>query len=189
MPEGSSTSLTVLDAIHPKLSEALIASAVDEPSKAYFDSLRGRGTHDPLMAGFKFIRPDEAGEPDTPSEEPAEPDPVFFWFFFPLARNRVAWEATTGSGCATYFFRAEPTVAQAVASLTRGLAQVNFRREPVYLPDDSLDQQPRFHRYAIAARKLPDLRTLRSAFLGRAIHSSPENWLSQVESLLGAREL
>ena len=70
----------------------------------------------------------------------------------------------------------------AVARLTRGLALVNFRREPVYLPDASLEQQPRFHRYAIGARKLPDLRALRAAYVGRAIHSSPENWLSQVKS-------
>ena len=40
---------------------------------------------------------------------------------------------------------------------TRGLALVNFRREPVYLPDESLEQEPRFRRYAIGCRKLADL--------------------------------
>jgi hypothetical protein len=34
---------------------------------------------------------------------------------------------------------------------------VNFRREPVYLPDESLEQEPRFRRYAIGCRKLADL--------------------------------
>jgi hypothetical protein len=60
---------------------------------------------------------------------------------------------------------------------------VNFRREPVYLPDESLDRQPRYHRYAIGARKLPDLRALRGAFLGRAIHSAPEEWAEQAAKI------
>ena len=60
---------------------------------------------------------------------------------------------------------------------------MNFRREPVYLPDDSLERQPRFHRYAIGCRKLPDLRTLRAAFLGRAIHSSLDAWTAQVDAI------
>jgi hypothetical protein len=46
----------------------------------------------------------------------------------------------------------------------------------VYLPDESLEQQPRFHRYAIGARKLADLRALRAAYVGRAIHSTVEEW-------------
>jgi hypothetical protein len=81
--------------------------------------------------------------------------PLFFWYFFPFARNVVAWEATTGTGRATYFFRADPPVEPAVARLTRGLALFNFRREPIYLPDTSLDQQPRFQRYAIGGAHTP----------------------------------
>jgi hypothetical protein len=78
-------------------------------------------------------------------------------------------------------------VEDAVARLTRGLALVNFRREPVYLPDSSLEQQPRYHRYAIGARKLADLRDLRASMLGRAMHSSPEKWSAQVEAIVNGR--
>ena len=94
----------------------------------------------------------------------------------------MAWEATTGSGRATYFFDAPPPVDQAIAHLTRGLALVNFRREPVYLPDESLEQQQRFRRYAIGCRKLPDLRMLRAAFRGRALHTSLEAWTALVDA-------
>ena len=73
----------------------------------------------------------------------------------------------------------------AVARLTRGLALVNFRREPIYLPDLSLQQESRFRRYAIGARKLGDLRALRAAYVGRAIHSSLEAWQTQVLSSTG----
>jgi hypothetical protein len=194
MPEGRSASLAALNAIHPKLGDALIAHAIDEPLKPYFDALRSRATQDPLMAGFKFISPvahasacsiDTRVDVSEEQPEPGHPEsPLFFWFFFPLPRNLVAWEATTGSGRATYFFRAETPTATAVDALTRGLALINFRREPVYLPDASLEEQPRYHRYAIGARKLPDLRRLRAAYAGRAIHSSFETWTSQVNTFL-----
>ena len=225
MPEGRSVPLATLAAVHPRIPETLVARAVDRPLRPYFDALASRAVKDSLMVGFKFIREDEANEPSEPEpaeesetsaqgpeeavpEEPAaegkELDPLFFWFFFPLRNgaggqaNVAAWEASTGSGRATYFFRlvapeaagtlADPTrapemVEESVARITRGLALVNFRREPVYLPDEALERQPRFHRYAIGCRKLPDLSALRAAMLGRAIHSSLEKWGAQVESI------
>ena len=198
MPEGRSVPLAALGAIHPKLPDALIARAVDAPLRPYFEALSARSESDALITGYKLIRPDEeqpaeedetqdAAAPAAPPETGGQADkdekpPLFFWFFFPLPGGRVAWEATTGSGRATYFFDAAPPVDQAVARLTRGLALVNFRREPVYLPDESLERQPRFRRYAIGCRKLPDLRALRAAFRGRAIHTSLDAWTAQVEA-------
>lgn len=214
VPEGRSAKLSTLAAIHPKLVEVLLARAVSAPLKPYFDVLRSRAVADSVMVGYKFIRaedeeaPEDVGAEDVAAadEAPAadEENPLFFWFFFPLASangysNVVAWEASTGSGRATYFFRIVPpdssaaladavhapeVVEAAVMHLTRGLALVNFRREPIYLSDDSIEQQQRFHRYAIGARKLPDLRRLRAAFLGRAIHSSIDKWGAQVDSIL-----
>ena len=181
MPEGRSVALAALQAVHAKLPDALIAQAVDEHLRPYFDKLRARSQGDSLMTGFKFIRPDEDDEQER-AEDKQEESPLFFWFFFPLAGGRVAWEATTGSGRATYFFEAPPPVEQAIAHITRGLALVNFRREPVYLSDESLAQQQRFRRYAIGCRKLPDLRTLRASFRGRAMHTSIEAWMAQVEA-------
>ena len=193
MPEGRSVPVAALRAIHPKLPDALVARAVDALLRPYFDALSARSESDALLTGYKLIRPDEeqpaeedeavyAAAPAEAPETKQEGPPLFFWFFFPLPGGRVAWEATTGSGRATYFFDAAPPVDQAVARLTRGLALVNFRREPVYLPDESLERQARFRRYAIGCRKLPDLRTLRAAFRGRAIHTSLDAWIAQVEA-------
>jgi hypothetical protein len=72
----------------------------------------------------------------------------------------------------------------ALAELNRALVLLNFRREPIYLSDEALETQPRFRRYAIACRKLPELRRLRAAFLGRAIHTTVEAWGKQVEEIL-----
>lgn len=178
MPEGRSAALTDLASIDPRLPEALVARAVDESLRPYFDALRGRAQGQ-LFAGFKFIQPDQ--EP----EEDEDRLPLFFWFFFPLPGNLLAWEATTGTGRATYFFRHGGDVAGTVRQLTRGLALINFRREPVYLPDHSLEEQPKYRRYAIGARKLPELRALRASYAGRAIHSSLEEWTSTLEGIHG----
>jgi len=148
----------------------------------------------------------------APAEEAVEgatveKEPILHWFFFPLATrpvaprpgNLVAWEATSRGGRATYFFRLLPgeqapqledstragaLVDAAVRQLNRALVLLNFRREPIYLSDEKLELTPRYRRYAIACRKLPELRRLRASFLGRAIHTSPEAWLKQVESFL-----
>ena len=148
---------------------------------------------------------DDAGSnaPDADEDSPE----VLYWFFFPIAGksggnepgNVVAWEASSRGGRATYFFRLldpakaaelkDPAKAPAVLEagirrLNRVLGMLNFRRRPIYLSDDDLDMNPKYHRYAIAARQIPELREVRASFLGRAIHSSHEAWQKQVEVIL-----
>jgi hypothetical protein len=43
------------------------------------------------------------------------------------------------------------------------------------------EAQPRLHRYTIGARRLPDLRKLRAALAGRAIHCTIERVGLQVD--------
>jgi hypothetical protein len=176
MSEGRSAALDELAAIDARVPDTLIGRAVDENLRPYFEGLRERAAG-PLFAGFKFLRAE-----NEQSEE--ENGPLFFWFFIPMPGKLAAWEATTGSGRATYFFRTGDDLAGTVHRITRGLALINFRREPVYLPDSSLEQQPKFRRYAIGARRLPELRELRAAYAGRAIHSTFNEWLHKVNELL-----
>jgi hypothetical protein len=140
----------------------------------------------------------EMSDADADADAPQ----VLYWFFFPMAakggsapNNVVAWEASSQSGRATYFFRlteageeglgnATAAIEQGVARITRVLGLVNFRRRPIYLSDSDLTGKAKFHRYAIAARKIADLRAVRAAFLGRAIHSSLEAWRDQVDGIL-----
>jgi hypothetical protein len=139
---------------------------------------------------------DDGGE-SAPDSDASGPD-TLYWFFFPLAAKSgsldpsgvVAWEASSRGGRATYFFRVlaeRPSAAGLEAGihrLNRVLGLLNFRRRPIYLSDDELERDPKFHRYAIAARRMPEVREVRAAFLGRAIHSSLEAWQSQVKTIL-----
>jgi hypothetical protein len=150
---------------------------------------------------------DSADDRGASTDADADAPQTLYWFYFPMAAksgggfaNVVAWEASSRGGRATYFFRlvdqgsapalsdsktASEAVAGALRRLDRVLGILNFRRRPIYLSDDELERDPRFHRYAIAARRIPELREVRAAFLGRAIHSSFETWKAQVEKILG----
>jgi hypothetical protein len=52
------------------------------------------------------------------------------------------------------------------AAGARLISLINFRCESVYLPEQCLEQQSKFHPYAIGTRKLPDLRALRATYPG-----------------------
>ncbi|HUA16283.1 MAG TPA: hypothetical protein VMG31_13385 [Verrucomicrobiae bacterium] len=218
--EGRSASMVKLAAIHKQIPAALAGNAIDKDLKPYHDKLAALSAPSAIYAGFKLIRPeaddnalvtpDEAGTQDddsvnAPDADLAAPE-TLYWFFFPLVRsgtsalsNVVAWEASSRSGRATYFFRlVDPSQAAQLADVGRAvsvldaairrlnsvLAMLNFRRLPIYLSDDELAMDPRFHRYAIAARRLPEVREARASFLGRALHSSLEAWQSQADSII-----
>jgi hypothetical protein len=195
----------VVDARLRPCYDALSMLSGKEGTFTGFKIIRPEAEDEAAEAGDGGDAGDEA-EADQPSSEaehgagrPTSQDhPVLHWFFFRLVppastEPMLAWESTSRGGRATYVFReavlsrsgaASPE--QAVDALSAGLALVNFRREPIYLPGASLETQPRFHRYAIAARRLPELRALRAAFVGRAIHASADAWRRQLAALLGS---
>lgn len=219
--EGSSAPLAKLAAIHKQIPVALAANAVDKDLKPYYDLLAARAADGMGYAGFKLIRAEdgetgngaerealsdaESADNDAPDADAAAPN-TLYWFFFPLTRlgsaalsNVIAWEASSRSGRATYFFRlVDPAQAAVLADATRAasvvdtsvrrlnrvLAMLNFRRRPIYLSEDDLTTDPKFHRYAIAARRLSEVREVRASFLGRALHSSVEAWQAEVASIV-----
>lgn len=109
-------------------------------------------------------------------------------------QNESKEPATTG---ATYFFRlmGRNEFAQAkdeerskqlddfILNLNRAMIDINFRREPIYLSDYQLDST-RYTQYRFAIQNIPSLRLLRNLFIGRVIHSSLEQWKSDISSLL-----
>ena len=211
MREGQPTSFGNLNSVNTKIERALCANIVDAQLKPYCDALGGLGPAGGAYTGFKFIREEEEESPAaeesseatsetseaTPPQETRVADedqePVLHWFFFPLSNpaggepKLVAWEAASRGGRATYFFRLTPgeSLDAAIAQLNRALVLLNFRRAPIYLSNEKLETDPRYRRYAIACRKLPELRRLRSNFVGRAIHTSLDAWRKQVEGFLG----
>jgi hypothetical protein len=215
MREGASTPIADLRSIHRLIEPSLLERVVDGVQRPYLRDLLAWGRPDAWQAGFKIVRPDTDAETE-PDAEAVEDDPagadaasmpvdkspvadavldagdglqVLYWFLVPSSDGtRVAWEATSRGGRATYVFRLPPAtsaaaVSQAIASLNDGLVALNFRREPVYLKADTLESDVRYRHYAIAVRKIPELGVVREAFVGRSIHRSRAAWRKQLEAL------
>lgn len=132
----------------------------------------------------------------------------YLWFLIPICSddprlpgNAIAMEAVTGdgSGKATYFFRIKPRHIYArglhsneeiiedsgiiIKEINRAMLAINFRREPIYLPENQLKEGVNL-RYKTAFQKLSSLQRLRELFIGRVIHSNPEQWQKDVLDLL-----
>jgi len=113
--------------------------------------------------------------------------------------NALAFEASSGEdeGRATYFFRIwsrkdfplpdakemEQQADRIAQELAEGLNAINFRREPIYLTEEALSN-PERSRYRYAIMRIPQLRLLRERFIGKVMHSSPEQWKEDVAALL-----
>jgi hypothetical protein len=109
-------------------------------------------------------------------------------------------DLAAAGGNATYFFRiaeakdyshlaGDPVrldmeTDRIVHELGQLMLDINFRREPIFLSDQKLKTDPQYAKYRYAAQKIPSLRKLRRLFIGRVIHSSFEQWKSDVASLL-----
>ncbi|HKU49905.1 MAG TPA: hypothetical protein VJP79_08145 [Nitrososphaera sp.] len=100
-------------------------------------------------------------------------------------------------GKATYFFRAmdrkdypasniealNSSADSMISEINQFMLDINFRREPIMLSDEQL-QEPKYARYRYAIQKIPSLAHLRKVFIGRVIHSSLDQWKSDVAELL-----
>jgi hypothetical protein len=78
----------------------------------------------------------------------------------------------------------QPTLKSAARRLDQAFVALNFRREPIYPTDESIEMENRYHRYAISCRKVGALQNARHSFLDRAIHTSIDGWQKQVETIL-----
>ena len=157
---------------------------------------------DTTVASSPTPAPDAGSAADDDGEDGVQPDSAKAqtWFFCPLSRdgapiNAVAQEVTSEAGHATYFFRLlEPAsfaalkgedlavaVSKSLMRLNRGLATLNFRRQPIYLSEDAI-QQGAFAMYRVALRRLDYLQWIRQAFLGRAIHN--DSWEQQATAIV-----
>lgn len=196
MREGRAARRADLEAISPALwagLETRLANAGAAETYSYLSSIADTSR---IAVGLKRgLSGDRTGE--------------YVWFLAPVLSadskkpgNAIVMEAYAlgeePKAYATYVFRMLPraqyaagaTEAQlaaaadtAIETVNRCMIETNFRREPIYLPEDKL-LDPRYLRYWFAVRRLPGLRWLREHFVGRAIHSSPEEWRAALDVLL-----
>jgi hypothetical protein len=185
MQEGEAVSIKEIKALSPELSSALEKKMEDFGIKEEYDYLKSMADEEEIALGFK------KGLMGALSGD-------YLWFLIPITKpgNVIAMESTTekGSGKSTYFFRLvsrkgyngaelRKEAGTLINTINKAMIEINFRREPIYLPDEKLEE-PEYAKYRFAVEKMPALKTLRSMFIGRVSHSSPEQWKKDVGDLL-----
>jgi len=194
MKEGKAARRTEIESVSPELWIELEKKLEAFSIKEEYNFLKSRSQQDKICIGLKRgLLGDLTGE--------------YIWFLIPIYSinpeepgNAVAMEATTGEGDgrATYFFRIVSRKDYAnfkniedlhretdkfIKRINRCMLAINFRREPIYLPDEKLDK-PQYAKYKFSIQKISLLQTLRKLFIGRTIHFSPEQWKHDVIELL-----
>jgi len=197
MKEGKVARRIDIEAINRKLWSDLEKKIDSAGLNESYTFLKGLARQERVCIGFKRgLVGDLTGE--------------YMWFLMPIydvgkkdIGNAIAMETTeaTGeesSGKATYFFRIasrkdypnyrnlddlDKGVDNFIKKINRCMLDINFRREPICLPDERLEE-PNYLRYKIAVQVIPSLKLLRSRYIGRVIHASPEQWKSDVMDLL-----
>ncbi|PKL57871.1 MAG: hypothetical protein CVV34_05265, partial [Methanomicrobiales archaeon HGW-Methanomicrobiales-5] len=194
MKEGKAARRSDIESISPELWTELEKKLEPAGIKEEYDFLRSLAREKKMCIGLKRgLLGDLTGE--------------YVWFLIPVyganpdePGNAVAMEAISGEGGgkATYFFRIvsrkdypdfknikdlHKETDNFIGKINRCMLAINFRREPVYLPDERLEE-PQYRKYKFAIDKIPALRDLRHLFIGRVIHSSAEQWKKDVMDLL-----
>lgn len=201
-----------LDAIVPWLwtrIEERVASDLAAPEA--YDYLRTRSDEAWWFGVRRLTDLETSGAPEAPAVAPGEPTPepetgrsttlgeegrpeYGFWFLTGVSvgshRFLISETAARRRAFATYVYRcreagtdteAFAAAAGAVANAHLGL---HFYREPISASSTEIESG-RFAEYKLAIRKLPDLKEARALFVGRAVHTNPEAWKSQLDRLLG----
>ncbi len=194
MKEGKAARRSDIESISPLLWTELEKKLETSGIKEEYDFLKSLAQQEKLCIGLKRgLLGDLTGE--------------YIWFLIPIYStnanepgNTIAMEAISseGGGKATYFFRIvsrkdysnfksieelDREADNFIKRINRCMLAINFRREPIYLPDERLEE-PQYQKYQFAIAKIPALRELRQLFIGRVIHSLPEQWKVDVMDLL-----
>jgi hypothetical protein len=194
MREGKAARRSDIESLSPELWKRLEMQLEIAGLNEEYGYLKSLSQQDRICIGFKRgLMGDLTGD--------------YIWFLIPVYStnsqdpgNAVAMEAASedGGGKATYFFRIvsrkdypafkniqdmHKEADSFIKGINRCMLATNFRREPIYLSDEKL-ADPQYTRYRFAIQKLPALQTLRRLFIGRVIHSSPEQWKQDVAELL-----
>jgi hypothetical protein len=197
MKEGKAAKRADIEAINPTLWQELEKRIASSGLNESYTFLKELARQQRISIGFKRgLMGDLTGE--------------YIWFLMPIYAasdkdygNAVAMETTeaTGeesSGKATYFFKIvcrkiyrsfqnpeelDKETDKLIRTINRCMLDINFRREPIYLPDEKLSEAVYF-KYRIAVQRITSLQLLRNLYIGRVIHASPEQWKSDVIDLL-----
>lgn len=193
MKEGRAVSKKDIEAISAEFSVRLEVNLMKTEVKEEYQFLKEMGEQEQIHLGFKKgLMGSLTGD--------------YLWFLIPIYSqdksklgNTIAFEATgeKETGRATYFFRIlgreeykttskeqiDNQIDDLISQINRGLVTINFRREPIYLPEEKL-AEPEYAKYKVSIAKIPEIKLMRDLFIGRVSHRDDAQWQKDVKDLL-----
>ncbi|MCL1981640.1 MAG: hypothetical protein FWG53_00930, partial [Clostridiales bacterium] len=132
---------------------------------------------------------DEAcGADETCGADEAQPEapasPFLLWLIAPSPDGQYAAVEFAEADSATFVYRTGGDFGGFARQLSRALEAIDFKREVIRLTESEI-MRPENSDYYMASRRTAALQFVRSNFVGRAIHSSPEAWKRKVRELWG----
>jgi hypothetical protein len=192
--DGKSVKKEVLDLLSKDLWTYMEYKLQSTGLSEEYNFLKAMGQIDKISIGFKKgLMGSLTGE--------------YIWFLIPiysltpeLSGNIVAMEAVSSEneGRATYFFKImqqeeydmlhsleeiNKRVDKFIILLNYIMLIINFRREPIYLSRSQL-LNPKYIKYLYSIENQPALKLIRNHFIGRVIHSNPDQWKKDVLDII-----
>ena len=195
MPFGTAAMLSKLSSISPMLVDSMEAKIRQSRMAGTYPWLKKLCGDDSLTLGAKPAPPKEDEEETAAAEQSEtetgeseqEPSPIL-WAAAPDADKRVAaveLALAENEAAATYLYRIEGEWETFARQIDRGLEASGFKRELITIPNEKL-RLPEYSASAMLIKRTPSLKLMRSCFIGRAIHSSQQRWLNDIEKCRAA---
>jgi len=146
-----------------------MSGATNDPAVGIFSSLTENGN--PLEA----LNAIATGSTDVSEADAPKQDPFLLWLIAPSPDEHLAAVEFAEANSATFIYRTGGDFSGFARQLNRALEAINFKREVIRLSDTEL-LKPENADYYMAAKRTVALQLVRSSFVGRVIHSSPEKW-------------
>lgn len=189
-----------LEGLEKALRETLIKKARNSKMGPYFDGLLRLGDGKQLALGLKELDEETVEElkaalleklnaksETTVTLTPQQEDALRWvvWGAVPSldGQSAIVEFAFPNEDAATYLFRLEEDFASFLPRLNRALEASQLGRELFSGPPEKLSRLQR-----MLITRTPAIETLRRAYLGKAIHRSPEAWAKSIRTLTAPRE-
>ena len=127
-----------------------------------------------IYIGFRKNEASSAGA-ESQAEAEVEADQYVLWLIAPSPDGQFAAVEFAEADTATFVYRTGGDFDGFAKQINRALEAIDFKREVIRLSDDEL-RKPENADYYMAAKRTAALQFIRSNFVGRVIHSSPETW-------------
>jgi len=144
----------------PDAFSGMLGGNMPEAFSGMLDSNSGNGT---------------GSDSETGDSEAGENDPYLMWLIAPSPDGQFAAVEFAEANTATFVYRTGGDFTGFARQINRALEAISFKREVIRLSDEEL-KKPENADYYMASKRTAALQFVRSNFVCRVIHSSPESW-------------